>query len=380
MVQTSKTIKIGKYVFSFWQVLGLFIAVFFFVAAYGFRHNIFKALINPKVPFQVDEQGKAPDFSDASAWAKRPQNIAENRLPVFFIHPTTYYDGSDGWNASIDNADARKNLTKKVIPNFVMPFAKHSDIFMPYYRQATLLATLAFNEDTKDALEFAYGDVETAFGYFIDSIGPNRPFAIVGINQGALHASRLLQSKIANSDLEKRLVSAYLIDVAIPIDEFTPQNFGKLSLCNNKQAFNCIMVFHILDESDKRSQYLFRKRAPVFSKSLEYAPLNKRTPICTNPLNGGSAPNAEKELNLGSVSANELEDETMPPFLPHETGAQCKNGMLLVDDDRSRALKPKTLELGTAFKTTNYNLFYDAMENELTPRLKSYNVAANAKN
>lgn len=358
-----------------WQLICIALFLVFLISAYGFRHNIFKALINPRVPFQVDDQGKAPDYLDASAWAKRPQDIDDKRLAVFFIHPTTYYDGSEGWNATIDNAAARNTLTKVVIPNHVMPFAKSSDVFMPYYRQAALLATLAFNEDTNAALDFAYSDIENAFGHFLDAIGPSRPFAIVGINQGALHASRLLQQKIANTPLEGRLIAAYLVDGAIPQEDFTSQNFGSLKICASKQAINCIMAFQILDENDKRDQYLFRKRAPVYSKSADYAPLNKRTAICTNPLNGGGAPSAPKTENKGAVSANNLEDDTSPPYLPHETGARCVNGMLLVDKDRPNSLKPRTFELGTLYKNAPYNLFYEAMESEFSARLSFYNAS-----
>ncbi len=367
----SKRISIGKYSIALWQLFSIGFSLVLVIAAYGFRHNIFKALINPQVPFQVDSQGKAPDYTDASAWAKRPQNIDNNRLAVFYIHATTYYDGKEGWNADIDNANARKILTQEFIPNYVAPFAKSSEIFMPYYRQAALLATLAFNEDTKDALEFAYSDIETAFDRFLEAIGPNRKFAIVGMNQGALHGVHLLQAKIANTPLESRLIAAYLIDVAIPVSDFTTQNFGNLKLCNGPQANNCIVAFRTLDEKDKRDQYLFRKRAPVYSIDTFYSPLSKRQSICINPLNGGAKVDANKNENKGSVSANDLEEETKPPYLPHETGAKCVSGLLLVDEDRARALKPKTLELGTLFKVPSYNLFYEAMENDFSARVSA---------
>ena len=56
-----------------------------------------------------------------------------------------------------------------------------------------------------DPDEFAYGDVRRAFGEFLARVGPERPFMLVGVEQGGTLASRLLRDEIA--ELRRRLAA-----------------------------------------------------------------------------------------------------------------------------------------------------------------------------
>lgn len=335
-----------------------------------FRNNVFKDLINPLVPFQVTITPPSIDYKSPKSWYYLENN--NSKTAIFFIHPTTYYNGKKGWNANVEYIKSRKILDEIVIPNHLMPFSKAGSIYMPYYRQATLFATLAFNDDTKDALNLAYMDIDSAFTAFINHIGKDTNFMIVGINQGGLHASRLIQTKIANSSLEKRMLAAYLINQAISEESFTTQNFGNIKICSAPKQINCIMTYRIVDKENQRYQYLFKKRAPIWNAAFGYHPLLKKPSFCVNPLKGGAQAGASSKENYGSVAANGLEDAANPPFLPFETGANCDDGMLKVSASRSQNLKPNMFELGTFYKVEKYNLFYDALQKDAQNRnLKS---------
>lgn len=353
------------------QIILWFLGIFIFlgIGIYFLRHNLFKDLINPLVPFQVSQPPPAPEYSLSKNWYYLDNSKSE--IAIFFIHPTTYYNGKKGWNGAIDDEKSRKIIDEIVKPNHIMPFAKSGDIFMPYYRQATLFATLAYNDDTKASLDFAYRDIELAFEAFQNQIA-NKPFIIVGLNQGGLHASRLLQSKIANTKLENKLIAAYLIDQTIAENEFTKENFGNLKICTDKNQINCIISFRTIDEENKRYQFLFKKRANLWTKSQNYHPLNKQNNICVNPLNGGEKTGSSSKENFGAVAANGLENNINPPFLPNETGANCIDGILKVSASRSQNLKPNPLELGTFYKVSKYNLFYDALMKDAKNRSNNY--------
>ncbi len=364
-IDKQKNKKIWIYVFC-----GIF--SFIAISTYLFRTNIFKELIGPNIPFQVDEPPPAPDYSDSSAWAKRPQGALNNKPAVFYVHPTTDYTGSYGWNDDINDAKSREILEKVAIPNHAMPFNIDGNLWIPRYRQATLFSTLAYNDDTRGALELAYHDVETAFDNFQNAIGKDTPFVIAGMNQGALHITRLLQAKIANTPLNRRLIAVYLIDQTIAKDELNNQNYGDLKICNDKNQTHCIVSYHAIDDNNQRNQKLFKNRSPLYTLSENYHTLANKENICVNPINGGTSDAADSAQNKGSAAANNLENGMEPAFLPFETGAICKDGILLVEHNRSQSLKPPWFELGTFYKIPNYNLFYQALQQDCQNRINIF--------
>jgi Protein of unknown function (DUF3089) len=360
-------------------ILLVAILMFFSLLIYAFRNNIFKELIGPNIPFQVDDKPKTPDYSDSSAWAKRPQEPKPNQVAVFFAHPSTYYSSKVGWNADLNYEPAREVLDNVVIPNHAMPFNINNNLWIPRYRQAALFATMAVNDDTRGALELAYWDIDAAFDNFEKAIGKDTPFVLVGMNQGALHLSRLIQTKIANSQLSTRLVATYLLDSTIAKSDFNPQNFGNIKICENAKQNGCIITFHAIDDNNNRSQYLFKLRTTLWASKKNYYPLNYEDNICVNPLTGTQDASADAAKNHGSVAANNLENGIVPAFLPFETGAICKDGILLVEHSRSQNLKPPFFELGTLYKVPNYNLFYHNLSEDLKTRIANFNTQKNNK-
>ena len=103
--------------------------------------------------------------------------------PVFFVHPTTF-DGGKDWNGPIDDPRAERFLARVVLPNDAGPFARVGRLFAPRYRQASLYAELESKEDARDAKLFAYGDVRTAFEYFLTHFNHGRPIVLAGLEQG----------------------------------------------------------------------------------------------------------------------------------------------------------------------------------------------------
>ena len=371
------------------------------LAAYFMRINLFKELIKPTIPFQIAEQPTKPQYEDSSAWAQRPQTISENpnEIAVFFIHPTSYYNGKMGWNAPIDEARSLERLEKIIVPNHAIPFEKAGELWIPKYRQATLYSQLSFSEDAKDALNLAYSDVETAFDNFIKARGKDKGFIIVGVGQGGLHGLRLIQSKIAHTQIEKSLVAGYLIDQAVPLgdkitgvaagldghqspikmSEFHKEMFGDIANCSEPSQSNCILSFSVFDRGEKGQYERFGKRALIWSKAHGYSGLGGRAALCINPLNNDAYSKAPAKLNLGSAAASGLEKGIAPALLPGETGAECLNstGILLVDKSRAAVLKPNRYELGAHFKTQAYNLFYKSLETDALRRAEAYKVKKN---
>jgi hypothetical protein len=354
-----------------WSIVGL--NVFLAVLAYAMRDNLFRYMIEPAVPFQVDEHPPAPDYMDAAAWAVRPQGgrAAQNtqKADIFFIHPTTAWSGATGWNADISDPVSRTRLEEVALPNHGEPFAAAGAIWAPRYRQAVLYASLARREDSREALTLAYDDVARAFSAFQSARDPAKPLILVGIGQGGLHALRLMQSM---PDLGRTLTVAYLIDQPVPtaLYEGPSAVAGFPKPCQTATSTGCFISYSALDGGDTRGRELISNRAYIWTAEKGYHSLGGQAFACVNPLTGGTdQPDALASANRGSAAASGLERGMQPPLLPGETGARCRDGLLLVEVNRPAALSRSRFELGSFYKLTAYNLFYAALANDAQTRV-----------
>src|SRR6201999_3480078 len=144
--------------------------------------------LDPKTPFQTYVPPRTPDYGRRTDWALLPTTpgVATSADPpadVFFVHPTSY-DGGPHWNGPIGDARANRFLDRILLPNYAGPFVRVGRLFAPRYRQASLFAQLNRRDDSKDAREFAYGDVRRAFDDYLDHFNGGRPLVIVGVEQG----------------------------------------------------------------------------------------------------------------------------------------------------------------------------------------------------
>ncbi len=354
------------------------LVVLLLAALIGFRDNIYRELVEPTLPFQVAEPPPRPDWSDASAWAARPQGRADGAVAVFYVHPTTAYDGPRlGWNADPADPRSRERLDTLALPNHAAPFAAAGPLWIPHYRQAVLFAMIASREDTRDALGLAYGDVAAAFDAFTAARPPGAPFILAGTGQGGLHVVRLLQEKLAGTPQAAALVAAYVIDQPVPLDQLAPGGpLAWLPLCDGPQAVRCLVTFTEVDRGDGLGARLWRDRGLGWSAAQGYGRLGERPFGCVNPLNGGAGPDAPASANSGAVTASGLERGLEPPLLPGESGASCEAGLLLVDPDRQPALRPRRTDFGARYITPRFNLFYQALAEDARTRSRAFAAAS----
>jgi hypothetical protein len=360
-------------------------------AAYFMRDNLFKAIIKPTVPFQVDVQPPAPDYGDAAAWAMRPQGsarrdaaaraaVAASAGDVFFVHPTTAHTGGEGWNADLADPDARRRLEAVALPVHAMAFADAGDLWAPRYRQAVLFALLTQREDSREAIAFAHGDVIAAFQAFQAARDPARPYVLVGVGQGGLHVQRLLQEVVAaappDAPARAGLAAAYVIDQPMPLELFqTGGALAGLGLCARPGQTGCVVTFMTEDAGDARGRELVTRRALHWTARTGYVALGDRTAACVNPLNGGAGPFAPPSANDGSVAANGLRRDEEPPLLPGETGARCEDGGLQVEVNRPAALTRPRFELASRSRLQGFNLFYAPLGRDAATRMAAHKRA-----
>ncbi len=340
--------------------------------AYFYRDDIFQTIQDPGQPFQTYEPPAAPNYASLESWLAQPDlgvdpYILTARGDVFVVVPSVYRGGKH-WNLPSDDLKRKNKLQRIVRPNYVSPYGEAGRLFAPFYRQASLYAFMTNREDAQQAQDFAYQDVKRAFEVFLRQSPPERPIVLVGHNQGASHVQRLLIDFFQGA-LKKRLAVAYVIDHPLPLDSFKGP-MRNLSPCEGPEQTQCVIAFGSFTPEDKVIADRFLQRHLVFN-GQKYESVDGRPTLCINPLLWTQSEDyAPARLHLGGVAAEGLDPDTTPAPLTKQSGAQCQNGLLLVDKPRSRSLhRPR--QVGAKFRTLPSNLFYEDLKQDSKRRVQN---------
>lgn len=371
--------KIDTERISFWQLLaGGIIAslIIAFTTAYSLRDDIFEWIQDPRQPFQTYEPPEAPDYANSESWLSQPDlsvdpYTLEEKGDVFVVVPSVYR-GGEHYVLPSDDLRRKSKLERIVRPNYVTPYGDAGRLFAPFYRQASLFSYISSREDAQLAQDFAYQDVKRAFEAFLTQSPPERPLVLVGHNQGASHVLRLLNDFFAgegNQERRKRLAVAYVIDYPVPVDLFQ-SNLAPLALCERPDDVNCVAAFGTIMPGEQSIAERFTTRLLVHD-GQRFESVEGRALACINPLlwsrSGDYAP---ERLHKGGVAAEGLEPDIRPAAQPNQVGAQCSDGVLLVDRPRSSALR-RPLKVGGKFRTLPSNLFYEDLKQNAVKRVEA---------
>lgn len=351
----------------------LFLALIL-AAAFIWRYDILSNALDPKIPFLTYKPPPAPDYGRREAWALLPgraetPNAADPPVDVFFVHPTTF-DGGRDWNGGIDQPKAQRFLSRVVLPNYAGPFERVGRLFAPRYRQASLYTYLTLRDDARDARRFAYGDVLQAFRAYVSRYGQDRPFVIVGVEQGGSLAARLLREEIAGKpELKRRFIAAYLIETIVPADEYGPD--ATLPACERRGQIRCIAAWASAQEGDFRAAQELTGRSLVWDGADQLVNLEHRQPLCFNPLLGGvTLERAPARMNLGAANATGLDWGARPAFLQRQVAARCEDGLLRTSRPKSSALRDSG-SWADRRKVDAFNLFYADIEADALARAEA---------
>ncbi len=370
------------------SVLALAIAFVALIGAtlVGFQDNLFRYWHNPREPFQSSRPPPQPDYSNRAAWAARPKpaqalrsGSAQSQTPrapaVFFIHPTTYWGGG-AWNAAIDHPAALQRLQGEALPTYAGPFAAVGDLWAPHYRQASLYTFLTHHYDARRARALAYEDVSRAFEAFLAAIPAGQPIIIAGVEQGGLHALGLLQHTARMDQVRRRLIAAYIMNQATPLDLFEGP-IAPLTPCATPDAVGCVVAWGAAPADDSREIRRLRRRSMAWAADGRLQATADRALLCVNPITWDTSEDyAPPRTHRGAVNASGFSLDAIaqggaPPAAPGQTSAHCQDGVLLVDKARSPSLRDPW-RWGGRFKPSQTNLFYADLREGVQQRVTAY--------
>ena len=139
---------------------------------------------------------KAPDYSQESCWYQIPEITKD--VDTFFIYPTEYMGSNEGDPdyAPLDNPDMLEGAANDHI---IMASAieDSTNLFMPYYRQASVKTLKSAHDKTGDVRTaltgIPYEDITAALDYYFENYNDGRPFVIASHSQGSAINSLVLK-------------------------------------------------------------------------------------------------------------------------------------------------------------------------------------------
>ncbi|WP_407399126.1 DUF3089 domain-containing protein [Anaerovibrio sp.] len=244
--------------------------------------------------------GDAIDYSQKANWYQIP-NITKD-VDTFFIYPTEYIgmNESDPDYAPLDNPEMRDGVKNMDHRFMASAYEEATNVFMPYYRQASLRTQLNARYKTGDARNALkdstpYNDITAALDYYFENYNNGRPFIIAGHSQGSAITSLVLMNYFKeHPEYYNRMVAAYAIGYSITKDDLKANQHLKFAT----------------GEGDTGVIISWNTEGPKNVKENAPNPVVLPNAISINPINwkldGTYAPASE---NLGSLVPGENSSE-----------------------------------------------------------------------
>lgn len=359
-----------------WIVAGLTTLTVIGAIAYAiFQQQLFRAYFVPTAEFEAVPMPAGADYGRSEMWIARP-DIPRNpslwtpaglepgppQASLFFIHPTSYL-ARDSWNASIDDQESQQRARLFVLHQ-ASPFNAIAAVWAPKYRQATFGAFLTTAEDAQRALDFAYQDVLAAFDAFVAQAPSDLPIILAAHSQGSLHLTRLLQDRVANRPIARRIVAAYAIGWPISMTGDLP--FLGLPACTEPSDAGCILSWQSFAEpaDPEMITRVYDASVAPNGESRAGSPM-----LCVDPLTGVLGGAAPAETNLGTLVPNATlsDGRLVPGIVP----ARCDaSGFLLIGENLPE-MGPYVLP-GSNYHVFDYALFWSNIRADAERRLAAF--------
>ncbi len=355
---------------TFLKIASLAFIILLMIALWYYRVKIFRGLNDPGQPFQTYIPPVGADYDLDEGWIARPDlgidsELFEGDADIFVVTPTLYL-GRQHWVSPIDDPEFNAQIERITTPNYVMPYDIAGRLFAPLYRQAALFSFFTNREDARLAQRLAYDDVRRAFDIFLSNHKPERPIVLIGHGQGGLHVNRLLFDYF-DGDLANHLAAAYIIDHPTVLETLP----ATVPPCEAADSVNCVVGFGTFTPNDEVTAERFVTESLVFQPDGSLEVVRGRELLCVNPLLWTRDEDyAPARLHLGGIAAEGLGRDQIAVPARRQFGAQCEEGILIIDTPKERSLR-RPIRFGGKFRTLHSNLFYEDLRQNILLRVQS---------
>ena len=292
---------------------------------------------------------KVPDYSKGSCWLYLEKSPVKS-VDVFYVHPTSYMDTSNGMNASLNNKKANAGA-KSAFERQATAFQKSCNIYAPRYRQASIkVLTMSENERAK-YLDIGLKDAVKAFKYYLKHYNKGRPYILASHSQGS-QVIRDFLLKYGKLIDKKRLVAVYAVGYT-----FTAEDLKKigLPLAVKADQIGGIITWNTIGENGK---------SPVINPGA----------LCVNPLSWNDFP--EEQPKSKNVYARIQLKKGKYLTIPHFTSAGIgKNGGLIIPVPAPAVSKKLSSGMGPeVYHGYDYDFFYGNIVENVAKRCAAWHL------
>ena len=304
-----------------------------------------------------------PDYSSKDSWYQIPEITKD--VDTFFVYPTEYLASNedDPDYATIDNPDVRdgvENLDHRFLASV---YEDSTNLFMPYYRQASLRVAADARRksgDVRNALKGAspYVDITAALDYYFENYNDGRPFILAGHSQGSAICTLVLENYFKeHPDYYQRMVAAYIIGFSVTKDDLDAN--PHLKFATGESDTGVIISWNTEGPKNVEENAL---NVAVMPNAAIINPLNWK-------LDDTYAPASE---NLGSLLLNEKTDETEIGDVGADAQIVPERGVIVTNADYEPMTGMDDVFGSQSFHNGDYTLFYNNIKDNVAKRIAAY--------
>jgi hypothetical protein len=214
--------------------------------------------------------------------------VAKNPpIDCFYVYPTVSSETTVNADLTIQPAETGVAVAQ------ASRFSQYCKVYAPMYRQVTLYG---LSLDTPAAAAEAYGDVQSAFLYYLKHYNHGRGIVFIGHSQGSAILIPLLKNQVDDKPaVRKLLVSAMLMggNVTVPIGKTVGGSFSHIPACTSATETGCVVAYSSFDQPPPLNSLFGRPGQGVSALSGQTAKAGLQV-LCVNPAApAGGAANLE---------------------------------------------------------------------------------------
>lgn len=278
----------------------------------------------------AEKAAPAPDYADPRNWSVAAKGAEPDGatpvavrpgVDVFYVHPTSFRSETL-WNQDPGDAGANAWTDESAVARQASAFGACCRIWAPRYRAASYKA-LMDPAHRDPAFALAYGDVARAFDWFLAHIGKGRPFIIAGHSQGAKHVADLLERRIDDTPLRRRMVAAYIVGINLSEGDFG-RRYRHVPICDKPAQTGCALQWNAVAAGTNLDPIV-----AAYERSFveTYGNVPGKQPLCINPVTFDRARPASLSADARGAVPGDPGFGKMAPLRRGAVSVRCERGL-----------------------------------------------------
>jgi hypothetical protein len=182
--------------------------------------------------------------ANGTATVERFKSDPNAPIDCFYVYPTVS-------NEKFSTSDLTVTVDERmVVLAQAARLSAHCRLYAPMYRQTTLTQLIANQEKQplppqRGAAGQGPADVLDAWNYYLQHDNHGRGVIILGHSQGAGVVARLVAQNVDGKDVQKQLVSVWVIggSVTVPVGKDVGGTFKSIPACRSNIQLGCVVTY-----------------------------------------------------------------------------------------------------------------------------------------